>query len=145
MASLTSALQALPRAGDLREAAGQRLHQPPEGRIRHHHHLLAVSLAQERPQHLIGRLGLGQGQGGRGTGSDERLLKTRAAPGEGSKGLKRSRRGFNRKGGYLAVEEVVVKHVVEAELILAVELSVPEMRNVSMNRLWLDTHYRKYW
>ena len=125
---VTRALHSLPGLGDLREAAGQWLHQSPERRVGHHHHLLPLCLCEERLQHLIGRLV--------GTGAPDRreeFKTTRERQVEGQRGKKK---GVGE--AYLAVEEVVVEHVVEAELILAVELGVSGSRDSATDWGWIS-------
>lgn len=102
---LTRALQLPPGLREQRESVGQRLHQAPERRVRHHQQLPPLTLCEEGLKDCTGSL---TREGALLSYTIHSISKTKAS------------------GLYLSIKEVVVEHVVVTELILAVELSVSE-------------------
>lgn len=113
---LTRLVPLLPSLWYQWETAGQRLHQAPEWRVGHHHHLSPV-LSDEGIQDVRGSL----------PRSTEPWLSWM---------WKRKDTGADLRS-HLSIEEVMVEHVVVAELLLTVELGVPETQRSFLMTLLL--------
>lgn len=110
----TRILHRPPCLWDQRKALGQRLHQAAERRISHHHHLRPVTLREKGLQDWAG-----------GLREHKTLIHTTWQYSHKTECVK----------SYLAVEEMMVEHVVVTEFILTVELSISETKKQAHSEL----------